>query len=165
VTAVATLDHATFRHLLGQAFEQERWVADAAWERGPFTSLEELDVALRAAIAGAGEERRLALVRSHPDLAGKLAVGERLSDAASREQASAGLDALTPEEHARFTELNTAYRERFGFPFVICVRDHTRESILEAFEQRLAHGRDEELTTALDQVARIAHLRLRDALA
>ena len=159
------VDRAAFTHLLGRAFEQERWVADAAWDRGPFTSLDALDEALRAAIAAAGEDRQLALVRSHPDLAGKLAVGERLSDASTREQASAGLDRLTPAEHERFTALNAAYRERFGFPFVICVRDHPRDSILEAFERRLGHDRETELAAALGEVARIARLRLEDALA
>ena len=102
-------------------------------------------------------------MRAHPDLAGKAAVAGELSSTAAREQASAGLDRLTPDEHARFIELNTAYRERFGFPFVICVRDNTRDSILAAFEERLGHGRDEELATALGQVVRIAELRLEDA--
>ncbi len=157
------LDREAFGRLLGQAFEEQSWVADAVWARGPFASLDELDAALQAAIAEAPSERQLALARSHPDLAGKLAVGESLSAASAREQASAGLDRLSPAEHARFTALNSAYRERFGFPFVICVRDHTRTSIRAAFEERLTRERDEELRTALDQVARIARLRLEDA--
>jgi 2-oxo-4-hydroxy-4-carboxy-5-ureidoimidazoline decarboxylase len=157
------LDRASFAALLGQAFEQASWIADAVWERAPFTSLDELDRALRAVIAEAPEARRLELVRAHPDLAGKAAVAGELSATAASEQASAGLDRLTPAQHARFTELNAAYRDRFGFPFVICVRDHTRDSILQAFEVRLEHGRDEELSTALGQVARIARLRMEDA--
>ncbi len=157
------LDRDAFAGLLGQAFERAGWVADAVWERAPFATLDELDEALRAAIAEAPEQRQLELVRAHPDLAGKAAVAGELSSTAASEQASAGLDRLTPDEHARFIELNTAYRERFGFPFVICVRDNTRDSILAAFEERLGHGRDEELATALGQVVRIAELRLEDA--
>jgi OHCU decarboxylase len=159
------LDREAFAALLGQAFESAGWVADAVWDRGPFASLEDLDLALRTVIAAAPESRRLELVRAHPDLAGKAAIAGELSATAAGEQSSAGLDRLTSEQHARFTELNAAYRRRFGFPFVICVRDNTRESILEAFEQRLQHDRDDELGTALDQAARIARLRLEDASA
>ena len=162
---LARFDRETFAALLGQAFEAEPWVAQAVWERAPFASLDDLDQQLRAVIAEAPEERQLALVRAHPDLAGKAAVAGELSELAAGEQSSAGLDRLAPAEHARFTELNAAYRARFGFPFVICVRDHTKESILRAFEERLGHERDDELQTALDQVARIARLRLQDALA
>src|SRR5690242_1458164 len=135
---LAAHDREAFTALLGQAFEAEPWVADAVWERAPFSSLDELDGALRDAIAEAPEERQLALVRAHPDLAGKAAIAGELSATAAGEQSSAGLDRLTPAEHARFTELNAAYRERFGFPFVICVRDNTKDSILQAFERRLA---------------------------
>jgi 2-oxo-4-hydroxy-4-carboxy-5-ureidoimidazoline decarboxylase len=157
------LDRDAFAGLLGQAFEEAGWVADAVWARAPFSTLDELDTALRAAIAEASEERQLELVRAHPDLAGKAAIAGQVSSTSASEQASAGLDRLTPSEHARFTELNAAYRERFGFPFVICVRDNTRDSILAAFEERLGHARHDELATALDQVLRIAHLRLEDA--
>src|SRR5262249_42044122 len=146
-----------------QAFEQAGWVADAVWERGPFGSLDELDSALRAVIAEAPEPRQLELIRAHPDLAGKAAIAGGLSKTAAGGQSSAGPDRLTPSQHARYTELNAAYRERFGFLFVICVRDNTRDSILAAFEERLGHSRDEELATALGQVARIARLRLEDA--
>jgi 2-oxo-4-hydroxy-4-carboxy-5-ureidoimidazoline decarboxylase len=158
-----TLDRDAFAALLGQAFEDAGWVADAVWQRAPFGSLDELDAALRAAVAEAPEARQVELVRAHPDLAGKAAIAGDLSATAASEQASAGLDRLTAAQHARFTELNAAYRERFGFPFVICVRDNTRDSILAAFEERLGHSREEELETALAQVVRIAHLRLEDA--
>jgi OHCU decarboxylase len=161
--ALDALDRDAFAAVLGQAFEDAGWVADAVWERAPFASLEALDDALSAAIAEAPEQRQLELVRAHPDLAGKAAIAGTLSSTAASEQASAGLDQLTPAQHARFSELNAAYRARFGFPFVICVRDNTRDSILAAFEERLGHARERELETALGQVVRIAHLRLQEA--
>ncbi|MBX6342995.1 MAG: 2-oxo-4-hydroxy-4-carboxy-5-ureidoimidazoline decarboxylase, partial [Thermomicrobiaceae bacterium] len=120
---------------------------------------------LRAAVDAAPPERQRALIRAHPDLAGRLAVAGELTAESAREQASAGLDRLSPEEFAEFTRLNQAYRERFGFPFVICVRDHSRESILAAFRARLANSEEQEVATALREIARIAELRLRDLVA
>src|SRR5690349_19949677 len=113
---LADHDRETFTAVLGQAFEAEPWVADAVWERSPFSSLDELDGALRDAIAEAPEERQLALVRAHPDLAGNAAIAGELSVTAAAEQSSSALDRLTPAYHAYLTELNSAYRERFGFP-------------------------------------------------
>ena len=97
-------------------------------------------------------------------LAGKLAAAKRLTDESTREQASAGLDALTDDERAKFTQLNEAYVARFGFPFIIAVRDHDKASILSAFEQRLSNDRESELATACRQVERIATLRLKEIL-
>jgi OHCU decarboxylase len=112
----------------------------------------------------ATDAERLAVLRAHPDLAGKLAAAKRLTEASSAEQASAGLDALTDAERTRFTELNTAYVEKFGFPFIIAVRDHTKASILAAFEQRVGNSAGEEFITACRQVERIALLRLQSLL-
>jgi OHCU decarboxylase len=145
----------------GALYEHSPWVAEGAWEQGPFTDVEQLHAALVATMRRAPEERRLALIRAHPDLAGKA----RLTRESAGEQASAGLDRLTPEEYASFTELNAAYRDRFGFPFVICVRDHDKASILAAMRERVRHGRDEEIETAIGEIARIARLRLEDAVA
>jgi OHCU decarboxylase len=104
------------------------------------------------------------VLNAHPDLAGKLAAAKRLTPESTAEQASAGLDALTDEERARFTELNDAYKAKFGFPFIIAVRGLGKADILAAFETRLANDRDTEFATACAQVERIALLRLRDML-
>ena len=156
------LDRDAFAALLGQAFEEAGWVADAVWQRAPFASLDELDGALRAAVAEAPEAQQLDLVRAHPDLAGKAAIAGDLSATAASEQASAGLDRLTAAQHARFTELNAAYRERFGFPFIICVRLTDKAGILAAMERRLGHTREEEIAAALGQIGEIVRLRLED---
>ena len=104
------------------------------------------------------------MLTAHPDLAGKLAAARRLTAESTSEQASAGLDALTDAERARFTDLNTAYVARHGFPFIIAVRDNTKASILAAFEARLNNDRESEFATACAQVERIARLRLEDML-
>ena len=110
-------------------------------------------------------ERKLALIRAHPDLAGRAAIAGELTAASTREQASAGLDRLSPEEYRRFHALNDAYRARFGFPFIIAVRENTRESILQSFEARLGNERDAEVRTALEEIGKIVRLRLADAVA
>jgi OHCU decarboxylase len=115
-----------------------------------------------AIVDGAPTEARRELIRAHPDLAGKAAVTGTLTPESTREQAAAGLDRLTPEQHARIVELTAAYRERFGFPFVVCAREHTADSIIAAAAQRLTHEPDDEERTALAEIAKIAALRLAD---
>jgi OHCU decarboxylase len=154
-----SLPREAFVERFGGIFESSPWVAEAAWRPEGFAGADELHAALAAAMYSAPEERRVALIRAHPEL------GERAFTAASRsEQSGAGLDRLPPDERERLAALNAAYRERFGFPFVICVREHTRASILENADARLAHSRDEEVRTALAEIAKIARLRLQDAL-
>jgi chitin deacetylase len=119
--------------------------------------------ALAQVFRGASPDERLKVLTSHPDLAGKLAQAKRLTAESTAEQASAGLDALTDGERAEFTKLNAEYTKKFGFPFIIAVRDHTKASILAAFKTRVANDRDAEFATACRQVERIARLRL-DAL-
>ena len=126
--------------------------------------MRELEDAVRAALADASEEQRLSLVRAHPDLAGRAALAGELTVESTSEQASARLDRLRPDELAEFTRLNDAYRDRFGFPFVVCVREHTIPTILGAFARRLGHSAERELDTALEEVAKIASLRLADRL-
>ena len=104
------------------------------------------------------------MLKAHPDLAGKLAAAKRLTAESTAEQASAGLDALTDDERAEFTALNTAYVEKFGFPFIIAVRGLSKADILAAFRRRIDNPRDEEFATACRQVERIAALRLKDIL-
>ena len=146
----------------GPLFEHSPWVADNAWERRPFEDRDDLHAALCASMYEAPRERQLALIRAHPDLAGRAAVEGTLTPDSRREQSSAGLDRLTEAEYEAFTRTNTAYRERFGFPFVVCVREHDKESILATAEARLANDPDDELRAALDEIAKIARLRLQD---
>ena len=158
---------AEFVAAYGGVFEHSPWIAERAFalELGPAhdTALG-LHNALARIFRSASAEERMAVITAHPDLAGKLAQARRLTAESTAEQASAGLDALTDAERAAFTELNEAYQEKFGFPFIIAVRDHDKASILAAFRARLAHDRDTEFATACAQVERIAELRLREML-
>jgi OHCU decarboxylase len=160
--AINELDRDAFVERYGPLFEHSPWVAEAAWRDRPFADREQLYEALVAAMHAAPRERKLALIRAHPDLAGKAAIEGTLTDSSRREQAAAGLDRLTPDEYEAFTRLNAAYRERFDFPFVVCAREHTKESILRVASERLSNSEDEELRVALEEIARIARLRLEE---
>ena len=163
----SSMDRARFVERFGGVFEHSPWVADRAFdlELGPaHDSATGLHNALCRVFRSASAEERLGVLTAHPDLAGKLAQAKRLTADSSREQASAGLDALTDAERAEFQQMNTAYVARHGFPFIIAVRDNTKASILAAFQARLAHDRATELATACAQVERIAALRLKDML-
>jgi len=157
------MEKAEFVEAFGSIFEHSPWIAERTFdgELGPANDTAQgLHFALRTQFRAASEDERLAVLKAHPDLAGKLAAARRLTAASNQEQASAGLDALTDEERAAFTRLNEAYTEKFGFPFIIAVKDHTKASILEAFKRRLDNAREEEFATACAQVERIARLRL-----
>jgi 2-oxo-4-hydroxy-4-carboxy-5-ureidoimidazoline decarboxylase len=149
---------------VGPIFEHSPWIAAAAADGRPFASREALHAALCDVVRAAGEERQLALIRAHPDLVGREVrqQTERLTAESSREQAAAGLMDLAPDDIARFDRYNTAYKARFGFPFVICARQNKKEAILRAFPERLAHTRAEEIAEALRQIFEIARLRLED---
>lgn len=164
ITELNGLDRERFAGALGAIFEASPWVAEHAWERRPFTARRDLHAAMVDAVAASGEERQLALIRAHPDLAGRAARAGDLSAASTREQAGAGLDRLSDAEFERFHALNDRYKERFGFPFIICVRDHTKATILAAFEARLRNDRRREIAEALRNIARIAELRLADVV-
>lgn len=140
-------------------FEHSPWVEDRADAR-PSSGDRWAD--LMAVMHDATTEEQLALIRAHPELAGKAAIDRTLTDASAAEQASAGLDRLTPAEFQRFHDLNAAYRARFDFPFIICVRLTDKAGILAAMEQRLHHARDAEIATALEQIGEIVRLRLKD---
>ncbi len=159
---VNRLGREEFVSRFGPVFEGSPWVAEQAWEARPFGNLCGLHVAMVEAVSEAPNERQMALIRAHPDLAGKAAVAGELTPESTREQASAGLDRLTPEEYEAFTRLNTGYREKFGFPMIVCVREHTKESILAQAEARMEHSREEEIEVALGEIAKIARLRLQD---
>lgn len=154
------LDEAGFVAVLGGVFENAPWVAEAVAPHRPYGSLAFLHAVMAAVVRDAPAERKLALLRGHPDLAGKAARAGAMTDESRAEQAGAGLDRLTDAEYERFHALNAAYRDRFGFPFIVCVRRHGKESILRSFERRLAHTPQQELAAALDEVLRIGALRL-----
>jgi 2-oxo-4-hydroxy-4-carboxy-5-ureidoimidazoline decarboxylase len=141
-------------------FEHSSWVEERADAR-PSSGDRHAD--LMAVVAEASDEERLALIRAHPELAGKAAIDRTLTDASAAEQASAGLDRLSPEEYEQFHRLNSAYRERFGIPFIICVRLTDKAGILAAMEERLAHSFGDEIATAIAEIGKITKLRLEDA--
>lgn len=156
-----------FVNRFGSIFEHSSWVAERAFdlELGPaHDSAGGLHNALCRAFRSASADERLGVLKAHPDLAGKLAAAKRLTAESTSEQASAGLDALTDAERETFTQLNADYVAKFGFPFIIAVRDNTKASILDAFATRIANSRDDEFATACRQVERIAWYRLRDIL-
>lgn len=158
------MGHAAFVSTLGHLFEHSPWVAEETWPNKPFASAEALHAALCATMRAAPRERQLALIRAHPDLAGRLAQQRRLTADSTREQASAGLDRLTDAELAEFTRQNETYKARFGFPFIICARLNAKDAILAAMRTRLGNPPDTEFATALGEIEKIAWLRLQDLL-
>jgi len=158
------LDRPAFTQALATIFEHSPWIAEAAWDQRPFISQSDLVAALHAAMRAAPEAVKITLLQAHPDLAGKLARAGNLTEYSAAEQAGLGLDQLSDEEFTLFDGYNTAYRSKFGFPFIVAVRDNTKETILEAFRKRLQHDRAQEFEAALTQVARIGELRLADLL-
>ncbi len=157
-------DRAAFTAALGHLFEHSPWVAEETWPRRPFADAAQLHAALCATMRAAPHERQLALIRAHPDLAGRLAQQRALTAESNREQASAGLDRLGAEELAAFQALNGAYRARFGFPFIICARLNARDAILTALRARALNSAEAEFQTALAEIEKIAQLRLNDFL-
>ena len=153
-----------FSAALDGIFEHSPWIATRAAEQRPFASRPDLLDAMCAVVMTASADEQLALIRAHPELAGRAAIRNELTAASAHEQHGAGLDACTPQEFARLQELNGAYNEKFGFPFILAVRGHDRTSIIHAFEQRLHNDAATERRTALEQIARIAEFRLAAAV-
>jgi 2-oxo-4-hydroxy-4-carboxy-5-ureidoimidazoline decarboxylase len=162
IAEVDAMDRETFVAALGSAVEHSPWVAHEAWRRRPFGSAAALRLAFESAIREAPRERRLELLRAHPELAGREAAAGELTGASEREQRAARLDRLTPDELAALTRLNAGYGARFGFPFIACVREHSVESLLAWGRARLAREPEAEMATALAEVGKIVGLRLRD---
>lgn len=154
-----------FIDTFGGIFEHSQWVAEEAldWLAEGAPTAQTVHAAMVQAFRAASAEKRLQVLRAHPDLAGRLAIAGELTADSKAEQASAGLDRLTREEHERFTACNAIYTDKFGFPFIIAVRGKTKDDILAAFEARLDNTPDEEFATATAEVETIARLRL-DAL-
>lgn len=150
--------------VVGPVFEDSPWIAEATWSGRPFKSLDQLHKALCNTVQTSDEEKQIDLIRAHPDLVGRAALAGTLNPASASEQASAGLNNLTDEEVAQFQKSNESYREKFGFPFIICARLNKKEAIMRGFEDRLKHSRENEIKTALAEIEKIAYLRLQDII-
>jgi OHCU decarboxylase len=153
-----TFDRTAFCGAIGHVYEDTPWVAERAWDARPFGSLEQLCDAMQSAVAHASSAEQLALLRAHPDLGTRARIG----DASTREQAGAGLDRLTPDEHSQLLRWNGEYKKKFGFPFLYAVKGSGKQQILNALESRLASTPEQEFQQALQQVFRIARFRLEE---
>ena len=159
----SSLDHDKFLAAYGGVYEASPWVAEAVWPRVPQGALDDVVMmrgAMCVAVETASAEMQMQLVRAHPELAGRAAIAGDMTEESKSEQKGAGLDRCSPEEFAEFMTLNAAYNEKFGFPFIIAVKGHDRNSILSAFRERLKNDAVVELKTALEQIHRIAAIRL-----
>ena len=143
----------------GGVYEHSPWVARRTWPKRPFADVAALADAMQSTMLAASREEQMALIRAHPELAGRLDAAQ-LTGSSRAEQASAGLDRVTPEQKAKMQALNAAYREKFGFPFIVAVRGLDWSGIIARRETRLANDREREIATALEQIGRIARLRL-----
>ena len=157
-------DVATFVSVVGPLFEHSPWIGEAAAHVRPFANRAALFDQMVAILEGAPERDQLAVIRAHPDLAGRFAHRAQLTRESSKEQAGAGLMALSDAEAERFSELNDAYRTKFGFPFILCARENTKESILAAMGERLTNLREVEIETALREIVKIVRYRFDDVI-
>jgi 2-oxo-4-hydroxy-4-carboxy-5-ureidoimidazoline decarboxylase len=165
ISEINSLSHDEFVRVVGPVFEHSPWIAEMTWAQKLFPSLEHLHRALCGTVRDSGPDMQLALIRAHPDLVGRLALAGQLTKESATEQASAGLDRTTTDEVKLFQKNNAAYKDRFGFPFIICARLNKKEAILAGFERRLKNSREQEIKTALEEIYKIAELRLRDLIA
>jgi len=161
---INAMDRATFVQKFGGIFENSPWVAEKAWEKRPFASLDDMHAAMVVVAKYAPAAMQLALLQSHPDLAGKEAEAGTMTASSVAEQASAGLNALSHAEMVQMSELNAAYKNKFGFPFIIAVRMHTKEGILFEFKRRLHNDTQTEFANDLQNVYVITRLRLNKLL-
>lgn len=150
------MDQSAFTAALGEIFEQTPTITAQTWEHRPFKDVDDLHQKMGAIVHSMSHEQQLALICAHPDLGTRA----KMAEASVQEQAGAGLDRLTPEEYDRFHRLNDQYKSQFGFPFIIAVKNHTKFSILEAFETRLHHSQPEEMRQAIAEISQIARFRL-----
>jgi 2-oxo-4-hydroxy-4-carboxy-5-ureidoimidazoline decarboxylase len=164
IAELNALDRASFVRIVGPVFEHSPWIADEASAQRPFANFGAMLSGLCATVRNATDDQKLALINAHPDLVGRAALAGTLTPASTGEQAAAGLNRLTPEEIALFQKQNEAYRQKFGFPFVICARLNKKEAIVAGFARRLQNSREEEILAALEEIFKIADLRLRDLI-
>jgi OHCU decarboxylase len=161
---INSLSREDFVCIVGPVFEDSSWIADTTWPKHPFKSVESLHKALCKTVQSSTEDKQINLIRAHPDLVGRVALSGSLTPASKSEQATAGLNELSDDEIALFQKYNQSYRDKFGFPFVICARLNKKEAILKGFELRLEHSRKDEIKTALAEIEKIAYLRLADLI-
>jgi 2-oxo-4-hydroxy-4-carboxy-5-ureidoimidazoline decarboxylase len=162
IAQLNALSPADFTRVVGPVFEHSPWIAEATASKRPFETVEQMHRALCETVRNAPVEKQLDLIQAHPDLVGRAALSGTLTTESTKEQASAGLNNLSQAEIALFQKQNAAYREKFGFPFVICARLNKKEAIIAGFERRLQNDRAQEIKTALEEIYKIATLRLRD---
>jgi 2-oxo-4-hydroxy-4-carboxy-5-ureidoimidazoline decarboxylase len=160
MNVINAMDRAAFVQKLGGIFEKSPWVAEKAWERRPFANLDDLHATMVNIVKHSPVPNQLALLQSHPDLAGKEAQAGAMTASSVSEQASAGLNALSKAEMMQISELNAAYKQKFGFPFIIAVRMHTKEGIFFEFNRRLQNETQAEFANDLQNVYAITRLRL-----
>jgi 2-oxo-4-hydroxy-4-carboxy-5-ureidoimidazoline decarboxylase len=157
-------DHVTFVTICGPIFEHSPWIAERTWLARPFESIAQLHAAMCNIVSASSVGEQLQLIRAHPDLVGRLAREGRLTQQSTAEQTAAGLTHLPADEAEQFDEYNAEYKNRFGFPFIICARENKKDAILAAFPRRLNNTRESEISTALQEIFKIARLRLADAI-
>lgn len=145
-----------FTIVLGEIWEETPEIANQAWHNKPFKDVEALYRAMVAVVENMSETQQLELIKAHPDLGSKA----KMAQASVEEQSGVGLDRLSESEYGRFQSLNRAYKDKFGFPFIVAVKYHTKESILNAFETRLENSQEHEIQQALTEISKIARLRL-----
>jgi 2-oxo-4-hydroxy-4-carboxy-5-ureidoimidazoline decarboxylase len=155
-------DQTKFVSILGGIFEHSPWVAERSYGQRPFALVQDLHTAMAEAVRKADDATQLALIRAHPELAGKAAVRGELTEESTREQSGAGLNQCSAEEFATLQKLNADYNDKFGFPFVIAVRGHDRQSIIAHFTRRLSSDRATEMKECLEQIIKIGGFRLAD---
>ncbi|MFB2881701.1 2-oxo-4-hydroxy-4-carboxy-5-ureidoimidazoline decarboxylase [Floridanema aerugineum] len=160
ISQLNQMNQEAFTEALATIFEHSPWVPKNAWEKRPFADLSALHQSMVEVGQTASKEQQLNLICAHPDLGTKA----KMAEASVKEQAGVGLDRLTPEEYQRFHSLNQSYKDKFGFPFIIAVKNHTKNSILAAFEQRIKNSPEAEMAQALTEIAQIAKFRLNDLI-
>ncbi len=159
----SALAHDDFVSAYGGIYEASRWIAEAVWPRaqaGDLDDLPKMQAAMRDVVERAGGEKQMVLVRAHPELASRVGVAAEMTEASKAEQRGAGLDQCSREEFAEFVTLNSRYYEKFGFPFIIAVKGLDRRAILSAFRQRIENDAESEFSAALEEIHRIAAIRL-----
>jgi 2-oxo-4-hydroxy-4-carboxy-5-ureidoimidazoline decarboxylase len=159
---VNKMDQRSFVLCFGYVYEHSPWVAQAAWSRRPFGSIEAIHAAMDSVMSAAPVEQQTELIRAHPELAGRLASLGKLTSASRSEQSQAGLDRLREDQITEMNQLNAEYLQKFKFPFIICARLNDADSIVQAMRARLANRPETEFQTALQEISKIARLRLAD---
>lgn len=160
IAEVNQLSQAEFVELLGDVFEETPAVATRAWAARPFTDVSALHQAMVTVVEHMPSAEQLALIQAHPELGSRV----QMADASVQEQAGAGLNQLIPAEYERFQTLNSAYKKKFGFPFIVAVKGHDKESILQMYERRLEDDKAEEIARSLAEISKIAQFRLADLI-